>query len=390
MIRRPPRSTLFPYTTLFRSEVEEDAARELAQAQGPEVRRGAGEVPREVAQEERAVAAFQPDLVVVDDDRGSQAGHRSGVREAATLRGWPAPDTPRHRSDLTITCDLAASLMSPSRRTRLRSACRSSFHRQVRCNLPRALQLLGRVDVHEDERRVAVARDLALRDLDHADVVEELDDLEPPGDEPGLDRPEATLRVEGVQGLELPTDARDHDVAGADALHHQADDVSVEERHVAGDGEGGPAGRRPEPRVDAPERAVVGVDVGDHRQLEERVELGRVGHDQEVVHRWRDGVHDALDDPPTAELEQRLGPAAHARALASRLDDSRDSHRITPTPRPGAGRVAGPRSCRGRWRARPPPSPRRRPRGRSRRGRTRAPPTPSSGGRARSDWRSGP
>src|SRR2546421_2594968 len=185
MIRRPPRSTLFPYTTLFRS-------------------------------------AFQPDLVVVDDDRGSQAGHRSGVREAATLRGWPAPGTPRHRSDLTITCDLAASLMSPSRRTRLRSACRSSFHRQVRCNLPRALQLLGRVDVHEDERRVAVARDLALRDLDHADVVEELDDLEPPGDEPRLDRPEAILRVEGVQGLELPTDARDHDVAGADALHHQA------------------------------------------------------------------------------------------------------------------------------------------------------------------------
>src|SRR5688572_32352005 len=25
MIRRPPRSTLFPYTTLFRSEVEDDA-----------------------------------------------------------------------------------------------------------------------------------------------------------------------------------------------------------------------------------------------------------------------------------------------------------------------------------------------------------------------------
>src|SRR5258707_10897041 len=27
MIRRPPRSTLFPYTTLFRSQVEVDAAR---------------------------------------------------------------------------------------------------------------------------------------------------------------------------------------------------------------------------------------------------------------------------------------------------------------------------------------------------------------------------
>src|SRR2546429_8689656 len=30
MIRRPPRSTLFPYTTLFRSQLAEDAARQLA------------------------------------------------------------------------------------------------------------------------------------------------------------------------------------------------------------------------------------------------------------------------------------------------------------------------------------------------------------------------
>src|SRR5690349_23974685 len=38
MIRRPPRSTLFPYTTLFRSRV---AADELArEEQGEEVRRG--------------------------------------------------------------------------------------------------------------------------------------------------------------------------------------------------------------------------------------------------------------------------------------------------------------------------------------------------------------
>src|SRR3989441_8929397 len=30
MIRRPPRSTLFPYTTLFRSWVDEDATRRVA------------------------------------------------------------------------------------------------------------------------------------------------------------------------------------------------------------------------------------------------------------------------------------------------------------------------------------------------------------------------
>src|SRR2546422_8501533 len=39
MIRRPPRSTLFPYTTLFRSRVQHDLAR-LAGADGLEVRLG--------------------------------------------------------------------------------------------------------------------------------------------------------------------------------------------------------------------------------------------------------------------------------------------------------------------------------------------------------------
>src|SRR5256885_8765742 len=33
MIRRPPRSTLFPYTTLFRSKRSDDYVRELATAQ---------------------------------------------------------------------------------------------------------------------------------------------------------------------------------------------------------------------------------------------------------------------------------------------------------------------------------------------------------------------
>src|SRR2546430_9039655 len=48
MIRRPPRSTLFPYTTLFRSL---DLAR--AQARGAQVRRDVA-VPRfELAQEDR-------------------------------------------------------------------------------------------------------------------------------------------------------------------------------------------------------------------------------------------------------------------------------------------------------------------------------------------------
>src|SRR3712207_8022479 len=41
MIRRPPRSTLFPYTTLFRSELLEDARRLLVDEDGA-LRRAAG------------------------------------------------------------------------------------------------------------------------------------------------------------------------------------------------------------------------------------------------------------------------------------------------------------------------------------------------------------
>src|SRR5207253_10544159 len=67
--------------------------------------------------------------------------------------------------------------------------------REPRRDLARPRQLLGGVDVHEDDRGIAIARDLALGDLDHADFVEEADDLEPPGDEPRLDRPEAALPV---------------------------------------------------------------------------------------------------------------------------------------------------------------------------------------------------
>src|SRR3712207_8543782 len=68
MIRRPPRSTLFPYTTLFRSVlvVDDDAA--LAEMLGIVLRRE-GYEPAFVSDGNRAVGVFQqtrPDIVLLD------------------------------------------------------------------------------------------------------------------------------------------------------------------------------------------------------------------------------------------------------------------------------------------------------------------------------------
>src|SRR3712207_7459036 len=43
MIRRPPRSTLFPYTTLFRSRGQRPGARHRAQHEGPDTGAGGGQ-----------------------------------------------------------------------------------------------------------------------------------------------------------------------------------------------------------------------------------------------------------------------------------------------------------------------------------------------------------
>src|SRR3712207_7581142 len=46
MIRRPPRSTLFPYTTLFRSQQGQDEQRDVEQQHGPPAERGQGAADR--------------------------------------------------------------------------------------------------------------------------------------------------------------------------------------------------------------------------------------------------------------------------------------------------------------------------------------------------------
>src|SRR3712207_8567809 len=72
MIRRPPRSTLFPYTTLFRSEMAALRARQL-ELRGPERRHFTheeifgGALPRRMVPELVALAGtWRPDLFVRD------------------------------------------------------------------------------------------------------------------------------------------------------------------------------------------------------------------------------------------------------------------------------------------------------------------------------------
>src|SRR5256886_16606008 len=75
MIRRPPRSTLFPYTTLFRSDVpEEDGARQLVlELQTRDVRR------REAAAVARPGEPHaDPAPLDADGGRGLPAGGRLG------------------------------------------------------------------------------------------------------------------------------------------------------------------------------------------------------------------------------------------------------------------------------------------------------------------------
>src|SRR2546422_3202854 len=102
MIRRPPRSTLFPYTTLFRSLGHEEAARRAgAQAVGPvrlHHRRAVRGTARDLHAPERH--GLGSGRVSRDDLRGSPdvpavKGRGPGWRAAADVRGLGAESAVR-------------------------------------------------------------------------------------------------------------------------------------------------------------------------------------------------------------------------------------------------------------------------------------------------------
>src|SRR3712207_8586483 len=82
MIRRPPRSTLFPYTTLFRSEEREDererVRRRLARPEGVDP-----EVEEEVVERRRAVLA--QDAGDLAEGQGRSEEHTSELQSRQYL-----------------------------------------------------------------------------------------------------------------------------------------------------------------------------------------------------------------------------------------------------------------------------------------------------------------
>src|SRR5688572_32671230 len=85
MIRRPPRSTLFPYTTLFRSEVRGEGEHALGQRLHRAVLEVAVHRPRVVDHEvDGGPLAAQPVLVEADP-RGRSEEHTSELQSQSNL-----------------------------------------------------------------------------------------------------------------------------------------------------------------------------------------------------------------------------------------------------------------------------------------------------------------
>src|SRR5256885_15522194 len=95
MIRRPPRSTLFPYTTLFRSIKKTEAANQWAFFQAKSTKQSLSEFARDLATTEDRRAAYQAkveryekekDDIKRDADRLEAEGRQIG-RAACRGRG---------------------------------------------------------------------------------------------------------------------------------------------------------------------------------------------------------------------------------------------------------------------------------------------------------------
>src|SRR2546421_7561144 len=96
MIRRPPRSTLFPYTTLFRSYRADSGAETALRAQGPEVEKDPGP----------------------GEGRPGQPGRPSPFPSLARRLPRASPRSEEHTSELQSRSDLVCRLLLEKKKKR--------------------------------------------------------------------------------------------------------------------------------------------------------------------------------------------------------------------------------------------------------------------------------
>src|SRR5256885_12887574 len=102
MIRRPPRSTLFPYTTLFRSGVDENhALQPVRMLAGPLQAPGAAEV----VDHHVGLLDAEPRKHVVDELGGAVGGVGTTARVIGVAR------SEEHPSELQSPCNLVCRLL---------------------------------------------------------------------------------------------------------------------------------------------------------------------------------------------------------------------------------------------------------------------------------------
>src|SRR2546425_10780106 len=86
MIRRPPRSTLFPYTTLFRSHAQDEARRIVLEAQVTARRREDVVAPQTVVSVEDPLADAQRKAKEIREGADAYATQVLGELEESILR----------------------------------------------------------------------------------------------------------------------------------------------------------------------------------------------------------------------------------------------------------------------------------------------------------------